>query len=105
MNSLESKCDKFFKTLEDMLHKCFTKVRIKSGKRNNEVTCLIDRKPNLSLSLPSVSCKLMKEIITHEVQKIEDDISRISARHNAEIVKNDVKHLDSACGNLTQLGL
>ena len=88
-----------------MLHKCFTKVRIKHGKRNNDVTGLIDRKTNLSLSLQSVSCKLMKEIITYEIQKVEDDISSISARRDAEIVKNYVKHLDSASGNFAQLGL
>ena len=70
INNLESKCNKFFKTLDDMLHKCFSKVRIRSGKRKNEVTSLIERKTNLSLSLPSISCKLMQEIISHEIQKI-----------------------------------
>ena len=62
-------------------------------------------KTNLSLSLSSAKSKLAQQIISSEIQKTEDDISKLSASRNAEIVRNYVKHLDSASGNLAQLGL
>ena len=40
-----------------------------------------------------------------EISRIEDDISRISASRNAELVQDYVRHLDSASGNFSQLGL
>ena len=86
-NKLESKFNRFFKTLDDMLQKSFTRVRIKSGVRKNEVRSLIERKSKLSLSLLSIKCKLAKEIIFHEINKIEDDISKMSASRNAAIVR------------------
>ena len=104
-NNFETKSNKFFKTLDDMLHKCFNKIRIKPGRRKNEVSSLIETKTNLSLSLLSAKCKLAQQIISSEIQKTEDDISKLSASRNAEIVRNYVKHLDSASGNLAQLGL
>ena len=81
----ESKSNKFFKTLDDKLHKCFSKIRIKSGGRKNEVSSLIEQKTKLSLSLPSLTCKLGKEIVLAEIMKIEDDISSLSASRNAEL--------------------
>ena len=80
--NLEIKSNRFLKTLDDVLHTCFRKIRIKSGPRQNEITTLIQRKSQLSLSLPSVVCKLLKEIIESEIMKIEDDISCISASRN-----------------------
>ena len=88
-----------------MLHKCFNKIRVKSGTRKNEVKSLIERKTKLSISLPALKCKLAHEIISSEIEKMEGDISKMSASCNAEIVRNYVKNLDSSSGNFTQLGL
>ena len=101
-SSLECKSNRFIKTLDDVLHKCFTKIRIKSGVKKDEIRDLIQRK---TVSLPAVQCKLAREIISSEIQKTEDDISRLSSSRNAAIVRDYVKNLDYESGNFSQLGL
>ena len=104
-SSLEFKSNRFIKTLDDVLHKCFTKIRIKSGVKKDEISDLIQRKTEMSVSLPAVQCKLAREIISSQIQKTEDDISRLSSSRNAAIVRDYVKNLDSESENFSQLGL
>ena len=104
-DSLECKTNRFIKTLDDMLHKCFAKIRIKSGIKKDEIKDIIKQKTEMSLSLSTVQCKLAREIISSEIQKMEDSISRLSSSRNAGIVKYYVKNLDSESGNFSQLGL
>ena len=61
--NFEAKCNKFMKTLDDTLHKCFKKIRIKKtgariGGAKTEVLELIMEKSKLSISLPSITCML-----------------------------------------------
>ena len=104
--SFEAKCNKFIKTLDDSLHKCFTKIRIKKGGgRKSDIQGLIVEKAKLSISLPSVGCVLGKQIVENEITKLEDEISEMSASKNAKIVKDFVKNLDTPSGNFSQLGM
>ena len=108
--SFEAKCNKFLKTLDDTLHKCFKKIRIKkSGARiggaNTEVQDLIMEKSKLSLSLPSIECMLGRQIVEDEIIRIEEKISEISASRNASIVRDFVTNLDTSTGSFSQLGM
>ena len=103
--SLETNTNKFMKTFEDILYKCFKKIRIIPGIRRSEACLLIEHKIRLSQSLSNTKCKVAQEIIAAEIEKIEDDISKITATSNAEIVQEYVKGLDSVTGNFSQLGL
>ena len=93
------------KSLDDVLHTSFKKIRIKTGGRKTEAQELIEQKTKLSLSLSTVNCKLGREITVNEIQKIEDEISAKCANKNAETVKQYVKQLDSTSGNFSQLGM
>ena len=98
------------KTIDDTLHKCFKKIRIqnirnKTGGDKTEVQKLILEKTTLSLSLPSIQCKLGKQIVESEILRLEEKISEISASRNADIVKDFVNNLDTSSGNFSQLGL
>ena len=107
--SFEQKCKKFQNTLNDTLHKCFKKIRItKNGNirgKKKVVHDLIREKNKLSLSLNTIECKLGRCIIENEIQRLEDNISEISASHNAGVVREAVKKLETTEGNFSQLGM
>ena len=107
--SFEEKCQKFMNTLDDVLHKCFKKIRIgknwKSSSTDNEVQDLIMEKSKLSLSIPSIKCKLGKFIVENEIWRLEANISDICASRNAKVVLDYVKNLDASNGNFSQLGM
>jgi hypothetical protein len=98
------------KTLDDTLHKCFKKFRIKKtgariGGAKTEVMELIMEKTKLSISLPSITCMLGKQIVENEILKLEEKISEISASRNALIVRDFLNNLDTSTGSFSQLGL
>ena len=68
--TFENQTNKFVKTLDDVLHKCFKKIRIKPGGQKNEIQDLIEQKTKHSLSLQTVQCKLGRQITENEIQKI-----------------------------------
>ena len=104
--SLERNSNKFIKTFEDILHQCFTKIRIKPSVPRNKASILIESKTKLTQSLPGIKCKLAQEIVAAEINRIEDDISKITASRNHQLVQDYVKNLDSSTtGNFSQLGL
>ena len=109
--SFEQKCKKFQNTLNDTLHKCFKKIRItKNGNirgKKKVVHDLIREKNKLSLSLNTIECKLGRCIIENEIQRLEDNISEISASHTqvwlGKLLKNKKQQreifLSLECGN------
>ena len=107
--SFEEKCNKFINTLDDVLHKCFRKIRIrkdwKSGGKTDEVQDIIVERKKLSLSISSLKCKLGRSIVENEIWRLEDKISEICASRNARVVHDYVKNLDASSGNLSQLGM
>ena len=108
--SFEVQSERFFKSLDDKLHKCFKKIRVKKGghkysANDNDLHSLIEMKTNLSISLSSVKCKLGKLITENVIQQIEDDISSKTAERNAQTVKEYVQYMDSSSGNFSQLGM
>jgi hypothetical protein len=66
---------------------------------------MIEKKTNLSFSLSSVKCKLVKMITENALQQIEDDISSKTAESNAQTVKKYVQYMDSSYGNFSELGM
>ena len=89
--SFEENTRKFFNTLDDTLHKCFRKIRIKSNRAKvggikGELQDLIMEKTRLSLSLPTIKCLIAKQIMENEISKLEEKISEISASKNASTV-------------------
>ena len=103
--NLEEESQRFFNTFDNILHKCFSKIRIRNCARRSDVSQLIEAKSHLSSSLGTVNCKLAQEIIAAEISRLEDDIAKLSAHRNAKKVKEYVRNLDSASGNFSQLGL
>ena len=58
--SIEEKSNHFFKTFDDILHKTFSKIRIRVGARRSDVSKLIEAKTNLLLTMAAVNCKLAR---------------------------------------------
>ena len=109
-NSFENQSNKFFKSLDDTLHKCFKKIRVrKSGQKvsghASDVQTLIKQKTKLSSSLSNTTCRLGRQITENVIQEIEDDICSKSADRNAEIVKEYVQSMTNGTGNFSQLSM
>ena len=71
--NFEDNCNKFLTTLDDSMHKCFKKIRIrknpKGGETQSEAQDLIMEKNKLALSLQSIKCKLGRCIVESEISR------------------------------------
>ena len=83
-----NQCQKFFKSLNNVVHKSFKKVRV--GTRNmfdKEVNNLIEKQANLrQINSANKSVETEEKIV-----KIEDEISEKVAKRNADLVKEYVE--------------
>ena len=106
--SMADNSNKFFKTLDDTLHRCFTKIRIKS-KSTKQVPCEIQEELNmvtmLKQCIESSNCKLGKEICISQLEKTEEKITSLMAERNLNLVNQQIAQISSTDGNFNQNNL
>ena len=71
--SFPEKCNKFFKTFDDILHQCFRKIRVGGGGRNSEISELLKLKTQLSDHLTKVKNETEEISVRNRLQKLEEE--------------------------------
>ena len=108
---VEDRSKRFIHILNGCFHRCFKKSRIKenssacSSKRNNEVHRLLVEKTSLEMSLKKVDCRLLTLIINDQIEKLEMQISSISAEKNAKLIQEHVSDLKDSEGKFSQVSM
>ena len=103
------KINKFMKTLDDTFHQAFRKIRIKpavnkeSPKTKLEINLKL--KSDIKLFIKKSTCKIGKIIAESKLENIENEISEEIADKNAELIKEQLQHLDATDGSLSMNGM
>ena len=97
--SMAENSNKFFKTLDDALHRCFNKIRIKT-KSIKQVPCEIQTELDLVTKLKGciqdTKCKLGKQICISQITTLMED-------RNISLVNQQISQLSSTNGNFKQV--
>ena len=108
-DNFSSNCDNFFKSLNRCFHKCFTKIRIRTGKNKSLGDEEIQDKLNLKLEikrfLKNNTSKIGKAIAEAKLDEVEHFLDEQCGKKNAETVKNHVSKMETMEGNFCQLGM
>ena len=98
-------CNKFFKSLDDILHQSFRKVKIGKPLKNAEIQELIRQKSKFKIFLnKNISQKKKAEVRT-KITQIEDQLSNLSSSKNSKIVEEHLKSLEGNGGKFSQTGM
>ena len=100
----------FFKRLNSCIHKCFKKVRIKSGgsayqsdQPNIKEKLVMKRK--LKIFLMNNKCQEYRGIVEGKIKEIDNYLIEKCAAKNAEIIKQHFREVESPDGSFCQLNL
>ena len=105
---MDENANKFFKTLDDTLHTCFQKIRIKSNSKKHlpcEIQNELDMVTNLKLEIEMSKCKLGKQVCISELEKCEERVTHLMAERNIKLINQQIDQLSSLDGNFNQVGL
>ena len=102
-DATEQNVNRYFKTLDDILHQCFDKIRIKSQvpshkKNKSEIQVKIEERSNLKASLTSSQCKLLSTIIEQKIQDIDEFLSEQISERNAKKITEQISELSLGWG-------
>ena len=88
--SFPDQCNRFFKSLDDIIHQCFKKVRIgtKSG-FSKEIEQLFCEKSKIKMFLAGNICKFEETKAREKLEKI----SNLTSARNVKIVKDHIQNL------------
>ena len=107
--SFSNNCNNFFKGLNQCLHKCFTKVRIRTGNikafGNEEIQEQLKLKLELRKFLVNNRCKIGQIVAENKLNEVETFLDEHCAKKNAEKVKAHIDSVETLEGNFSQLGL
>ena len=106
--SFEKSTTNFFKVLNRTFHKCFKKIRIRTGSRrmvgNKVIQSKLKEQTKLKDFIAKSQCKLSEEIAKSNLEKIEKDLADETATQNAEKIKEHLQTVESLDGNFSQIG-
>ena len=105
-SSFEMKSNKFFKTLDDVFHSCFKKIRIKSKStkiNSSEIQASMDSISLLKMTIKSTNCPEQKRKFQDKLKEEEEKVTKIMADKNAQLVKEHLLELDTIDGNFNQM--
>ena len=106
--SFEKSTTNFFKVLNRTFHKCFKKIRIRTGSRrmvgNKVIQSKLKEQTKLKDFIAKSQCKLSEEIAKSDLEKIEKDLADETATQNAEKIKEHLQTVESLDGNFSQIG-
>ena len=88
-----------------MLHQCFCKIRVGRKVENTEIQKLLNEKLKCQRFIESSQSKEAKDTAKMKITQIEEEISKMFAERNCNIVKNDIKSLGTPDGNFSQIGM
>ena len=107
--TFEEKADNFFKTLTGIFHKCFQKVRIRSG--NNKIFGDQSLQDKIKLKkllkiflLNNIECNSARTLAQEKLNDIEESLEEETATVNANTVKEHIESMETVDGNFSNLG-
>ena len=99
----------FFKTLKGTFHKCFKKVRIRTGGPrtlgNESIQERLNIKAELKKFLLNNKCRIAHKKATKKLEKVEESLVEETASKNSQIVKEHLDNLETSEGSFSSLGL
>ena len=98
----------FFKALDRAFHKCFKKVRIRTGNSRllgeESIQEKMRLKSELKTFLLNNKCKVAHQIATTKLDEIEQYIVEETASKNTKVVKDHLERLETLEGTFSNLG-
>ena len=101
----------FFHELNSCLHKCFKKVRIRSGGKagksdqHSEIRAQLKLRIQLKIFLKNSTCSTEKKIAEEQLEEVERFLTENTAAKNVATVKEYIKYVETEEGNFSQLKL
>ena len=108
---VEKNINKYYKSLEDTFHQCFTKIRIRNKNKVHEdeskkkILILMRDQSKLKIELMSAQCNLAKTIIKQKLDELEESIAILVSDKNAEKVSSQISELNTSGGGFSQIGM
>ena len=102
--------DRFFKTLNNVFHTVFKKIRIRTSKpistaRGSRTGELLSQKTDLEKVIKNSKCETDCDATKKKLEQVELEIFKILSAKNAQIVTDQVASLDSLDGSFNQIGM
>ena len=98
----------FFKTLDGIFHKCFKKVRIRTGQKRNlgdqNIQEKLKTKAELKVLMMNTTCEIALKEATTKLEEIEEILIEETAEKNAKIVQEHVEAVETFDGVFSNLG-
>ena len=98
-------CNRFFKSLDDILHQCFRKIKVGNVVKNPEIENLLRQKSKLKISLSKNVSEEKKSQLKIKLTQNEEQLSNVTSSRNEKIVEEHVKSLDANGGKFSQTGM
>ena len=108
---VEKNINKYYKSLEDTFHQCFTQIRIRNKNKvhedelNKKILILMRDQSKLKIELMSAQCNLAKTIIKQKLDELEESIAILVSDKNAEKVSSQISELNTSGGGFSQIGM
>ena len=103
--NFDEQCNKFFKSLDDILHQCFRKVRVGKTVKNVEVDDLHEQRAKLKISLSTNACKNKQISIKNKLDQVEEKLSNLTSARNQKVVQDHIQNLGAMDGAFCQTGM
>ena len=109
-NPIKENVNRYYKALDDLFHQNFKKIRITSknsepkDEKQKELLTKLKLKKNYEITLKTTSCKLMKTILTQQIEDLEEEVGTDICDKNAEKVKEHISEINTHEGKLSQIG-
>ena len=105
----EQNTNKYFKTLDDVLHQCFDKIRIRSkgpqkNPKKSEIQIKMEERTELKACLIGVKCKLLATILKQKIQDVEDFLTDQISDKTAKKISDQLGGLTLGDGGFSQTG-
>ena len=108
-DNFEKNANKFFKTLNGIFHKCFKKVRVRTGNERelgeSKVQAKLKLKSQLKIFNKNNTCKIARQIVAEKLKEIDEAVAEEESDRNIKVVKEHINSIETLEGNFSQLGL
>jgi hypothetical protein len=103
--SFSDQCNRFFKSLDDILHQCFRKIKVGKHFSNKEIENLLTQQSKLKIFLSKNLGEKAKSEAEAKLGLIEEQISSLSSARNMKTVQGHIQSIRANGGRFSQTGM
>ena len=103
--NFNDQCNNFFKSLDDILHQCFRKIRVGKNFTSSEINEELDLQSKLKMFLSKNKCKIAQNLAENKLKQIEENLLKLSSTRNINLVNEHIQNLSTLDGSFSQPGL